>query len=92
MNTTMLAKRTRANQITIPKEVLRQAGLTDKDLYFDVVCDGGVIQLKPVEIEERIPPQAYAALLDSAFTKERGDVAASSRQAGRVLQKRSKKR
>lgn len=88
----MLAKRTRGNQITIPKEVIRQAGLTDRDTYFDVVCDGGIIQLKPVQIEERIPPQVYAALLDDAFTKEDGDVAASSSQADGILAKRSKKR
>lgn len=88
----MLAKRTRGNQITIPKEIIRQAGLTDKDAYFDVVCDHGIIQLKPVEIEERIPPQAYEALLQSAFAEESGDETASSRDAEKVLGKRSKKR
>ena len=88
----MLAKRTRGNQITIPKEVIRQAGLTAKDTYFDVVCDGGVIQLKPVSIEERIPPQVYAALLKQAFTEEDGDVPADSNHASKVLAKRSKKR
>jgi len=86
----MLAKRTRGNQITIPREIVRQAGLTDKDVYFDVVCERGVIELKPVQIEERIPPQAYEALLDSAFRKEPGDAVASADEADRVLSKRSR--
>lgn len=88
----MLAKRTRGNQITIPKEIVRQARLREGDVYFDVVYENGVIQLHPVEVEERIPPQAYDALLGSAFKKEPGDVEASGGQADRVLSKRPKKR
>ncbi len=46
----MLAKRTYKNQITLPKEIVDQAGNSD---YFDVSYERGIILLKPVEIKTR---------------------------------------
>lgn len=88
----MLAKRTRGNQITIPKEIVREAGLEDGDLYFDVVYDGGAIRLTPVQIEEKIPPKAYEKVLKTAFRPDPGDVLAAGEKARDVLAKRAKKR
>ena len=59
----MLVKRTRGNQVSIPKQILKEAGITERDLYFDVAHRAGVIHLKPVTIEEKIPDRAYEALL-----------------------------
>ena len=88
----MLAKLTRGNQITIPKQIMRQAHLKEGKDYLDVSYDDGVILLKPVEIEERVPPKAYEKLLSSAFTQEPGDLLVSDKDAGSVLPKRSRKR
>lgn len=46
----MLAKRTYKNQITIPKEVLRDFSGVD---YFDVSARGGEIVLRPVTVAPR---------------------------------------
>lgn len=88
----MLAKRTRGNQITIPKEIVREAGLEDGDLYFDVVYDGGAIRLIPVEIKAKFPQRAYEKVSEGAFQKEAGDILAVDQSARDVLGKRPKKR
>ena len=59
----MLVKRTRGNQVSIPKRVLEQAGVGEQDRYFDVEYRGGLICLKPVTVEEKIPDRAYEELL-----------------------------
>ena len=59
----MLVKRTRGNQVSLPKRVLEQAGVDEEDRYFDVQYHGGLICLKPVTIEEKIPDRAYEELL-----------------------------
>ena len=46
----MLAKRTSKNQITIPKEIVAQAGEVE---YYDVFYRDGEIVLKPVEVRTR---------------------------------------
>lgn len=43
----MLAKKTFKNQITIPKEIVQQAGDVE---YYDVFYRDGEIVLKPVEL------------------------------------------
>ena len=59
----MLVKRTRGNQVSIPKRVLDQAGVEEGDRYFDVEYRGGLICLKPVTVEDKIPDHAYEELL-----------------------------
>lgn len=86
----MLAKLTRGNQLTIPKEIIRLAGLKEGNDYLDVVYENGIIQLKPVEIEERIPSSVYENLIESAFTVEDGDITAEEKEAD-ILSKRRKK-
>jgi len=46
----MLAKRTYKNQITLPKAIAEQFPKTE---YFDVVCKGEVIVLRPVDVTPR---------------------------------------
>ena len=69
----MLVKRTRGNQVSLPKQVLKEAGITDGDRYFDVVYRGGLICLKPVTVEDKIPDRAYEELLQWAGKTEPGD-------------------
>ena len=88
----MLAKLTRGNQLTIPKDIVERVHLQAGRDYLDVTYLQGVIILKPVDIEERIPPEAYDALLKDAFTVKPGDIVADERTADRVLKKRIKKR
>jgi hypothetical protein len=69
----MLVKRTRGNQVSLPKRVLEQAGIGDEDWYFDVEYRDGLICLRPVTVEEKIPDRAYEELLRWAKTTEPGD-------------------
>lgn len=85
-----LLKFTRGNQLTIPQEIIRQAGLEPTKDYLSVEYLKGVIVLKPVEIEERIPSQVYEKLLDHVFDAEEGDIITGPREAGKVLRKRKK--
>ena len=59
----MLVKRTRGNQASIPKRILEAAGVADGDRYFDVDYRQGLICLKPVTLEDKIPDRAYEELL-----------------------------
>ena len=88
----MLAKLTRGNQLTIPKGVIEQAHLKVGRDYLDVVYTHGVIVLKPVDVEERVPQEAYEALLKDAFIVKSGDVVSDERTADAVLKRRMKKR
>ena len=88
----MLAKLTRGNQLTIPKRVIEQAHLKVGRDYLDVVYTHGVIVLKPVDVEERVPPEAYEVLLKDAFVVKPGDVVSDERTADAVLKRRMKKR
>ena len=69
----MLVKRTRGNQVSIPKRILEVAGIGNEDRYFDVQYRGGLICLKPVTVEEKIPDRAYEELLRWAGKTEPGD-------------------
>ena len=55
-----LIKRSRKNQVVIPKDILEQAGMTPEDTYLKVDYDTrlGVIILRPISIEEKIPAAA----------------------------------
>ena len=88
----MLAKLTRVNQLTIPKAIVKKVHLQAGRDYLDVAYLNGVILLKPVDLEERVPPESYEALLKDAFAVKPGDIVADERTAGSVLRKRAKKR
>lgn len=88
----MLAKLTRGNQLTIPKDIVKRTHLQAGRDYLDVTYLRGVIILKPVDVEERFPTESYEALLKEAFTIKPGDVVADERTADHVLKKRVKKR
>ena len=88
----MLVKRTRGNQVSIPKRILAAAGIEEGDRYFDVQYRGGVICLKPISIEEKIPDRAYEELLRWAQKTEPGDkVFQSGREAVEHIRRLVKK-
>lgn len=88
----MLAKLTRGNQLTIPKRIIEQAHLAAGRDYLDVTYLNGAILLKPIDVEDRVPPEAYEALLKEAFQVQPGDIVADAAKAAAVLQKRMKRR
>lgn len=88
----MLAKLTRGNQLTIPKDIVDRIHLQAGRDYLDVTYLHGVIILKPVDVEERIPPESYEAFIKDALTIKSGDIVADERTADTVLKKRIKKR
>jgi len=77
----MLTKRTRGNQITIPKEIVSKARLKETDKYFDIVYEHGVILIKPVEIEDRIPPESYEKLIRRGLKREPGDISSKDKHS-----------
>ena len=88
----MLAKLTRGNQLTIPKEIVDRIRLQAGRDYLDVTYLNGVIVLQPVDVEERIPPEAYERFIKDALTIRPGDIVADARTADHVLKRRIKKR
>ena len=88
----MLAKLTRGNQLTIPKDIVDRIRLQAGRDYLDVAYLNGVIVLKPVDVEERVPPESYERFLKDVLTIRAGDVVADERTADNVLKRRIKKR
>ncbi len=74
----MLVKRSRKNQVAIPKSVLERAGLGPEDVYFTVGYEQGAIVLRPVEIEEKVPADAVARFKTRVLKGQPGDRAFSS--------------
>ena len=88
----MLVKRTRGNQVSIPKRILEAAGVAENDRYFDVDYRHGMICLKSVTVEGKISDRAYEELLRWAAKTHPGDkVFRSSREAVDYLRKIAKK-
>ena len=88
----MLAKVTRGNQVTIPKEIVKQAHIQNGNDYVDVSYEHGVIFLKPVNVEERVPDEVYEKLLRKVQIREKDDHTFSSTEdAITFLKKRAKK-
>ncbi len=69
----MLVKRSRKNQVALPKVILERAGLGPDDVYFQVDYTHGVIILRPVEIEARIPPEALERFKVKTLKGHAGD-------------------
>ena len=92
----MLVKRTAKNQFTLPKAILKIAGVSDQDEYFDAEYDTRRhrIYLKPVRvvIEETIPKEALGRFRKEALTIRPGDkVFASGEEAEKFFKSRLKK-
>lgn len=88
----MLVKRTRGNQVSIPKRVLDQAGVGEDDRYFNVEYRGGLICLKPVTVEDKVPDRSYEELLRWARKTEPGDrTFRTGREAVEYLRRIAKK-
>ena len=77
----MLVKRSRKNQVALPKALLERAGLGPEDVYFSVVYKAGAIILRPVDIEEKIPPEALARFRAKVLKGQPGDRTFSSMEA-----------
>lgn len=87
----MLSKLTRGNQITIPKPIVESAGLKVGRDYVDVEYARGIIYLKPVDIEKRIPKEDLEKLKKKALKEEKADVTLLAKEAEGFLAQRSKK-
>ena len=88
----MLAKVTRGNQITIPKEIVEKAHLKEASPYLEVDYTQGVITLKPVVVEERIAPEQFEKFQTGVLKREKGDLRFESVEEGiRHFRKRLKK-
>ena len=88
----MLSKLTRANQITIPKAIVAKIGLHAGSDYFEIGYQDGIIYLKPVSIEERIPKEALEKIKKNALEEHEGDITLSAKEAEGFLVKRARKR
>ncbi len=88
----MLSKLTRANQITIPKAIVTKIGLHAGSDYFEIGYQDGIIYLKPVTIEERLPKEFLEKLKKKALEEEKGDITLSDRGAEGFLAKRAKQK
>ncbi len=92
----MLVKRTSKNQFTLPKALLKAAGIEEKDHYFDAKYDERrhIIFLKPVQVivEETIPQKTLEKFEEEALKEKPGDEIFSSRkEADAFLRQRMKK-
>ncbi len=77
----MLVKRSRKNQVALPKALLERAGLGPEDVYFSIAYQAGAIILRPVDIEEKIPPEALARFRAKVLKGQPGDRTFSSMEA-----------
>lgn len=68
-----------------------QARLKQGNDYLDIEYSDGLICLKPVELEERIPPEALEKFQSQATKMERGDILLKDQEAEGFLKKRAKK-
>lgn len=84
----MLSKITRGNQVTIPKAIMKRTGLKASGDYVDIEYKNGIIYLKPVEIEERIPREVWEKFEEKALKHEKGDLTLSPQEAKNFLAKR----
>ena len=90
----MLTKRTRGNQITLPKHLIEEARLSEEDVYFDITYKNGVFSLKPVSvrIEDKISDEAFATFARLALKKAKGDrTFSNASEAEKFLRRRIRK-
>ena len=86
----MLAKVTRGNQVTIPKDIVKKANLKQGRDYVNVEYVDGVICLKPIDIEERISDETYERFIKKATRLEESGRPLFPKEAETFLKKRAK--
>ena len=74
----MIVKRSGRNQVAIPKKLIRQAGLDEHDVFFDMEYAGGCFILKPLQFEEKISREALERFKAKTLVREPGDRTFSS--------------
>ena len=74
----MIIKRSGRNQVAIPKKLIQQAGLSERDVFFDIEYASGRFILKPLEFEEKIPREALERFKAKTLKREPGDQIFSS--------------
>lgn len=89
-----LIKRSKKNQVVLPKTILEQAGMGEGDAYLKVEYDQtlGAIVLRPVAIEEKIPSEALERFERSVLKGQRGDRRFPSMDAALTHLRRTHKR
>lgn len=66
----VVIKKTRANQVTLPRELLRRGHL-DQQVYFQADLRGGVIYLLPLRTEAPLSSEEETAFLKKLRVLER---------------------
>ncbi len=74
----MIVRRSGRNQVAIPKKLIQKAGLSARDVFFDIEYAGGYFILKPVEFEEKIPPEVLERFKANTLKREPGNQSFSS--------------
>lgn len=86
-----IVKRSSKNQVAIPQELIRRAGLSKDDVWFAIEYRQGAFWLKPVEFEEKIPVEQIETFERKTRQAEKGDVLLGSEKAfHRFLAKRKR--
>lgn len=88
----LLTKLTRGNQVTLPKVIVEKARLKKGEDFFYVEYINGSIILKPIDIEERIPPETFEKFIKGNLKIEKEDVLLKSDKSNKFLENRIKKR
>ena len=86
----VLVKRSQKNQVAIPKAILARAGLGPEDVYFRIGYRDGTITLQPVDVEDKIPPEALARFEAKVLKGQRGD--RSFRSMGELIKDLKRRR
>ena len=74
----MIVKRSGRNQVAIPKKLIQQAGLSERDLFFNIEYAAGCFILKPLEFEEKIPREVLDRFKTKTLDLKPGDQAFST--------------
>ncbi len=77
----LLVKKSSKNQIALPKAILERAGVGPEDAYFTVDYVQGAITLRPVEVHEKLSPEALARFEARVLKREPGDRVYGSMEA-----------
>ena len=88
----LLTKLTRGNQVTIPKVIVEKAGFKKGEDFFYVEYTNGSIILKPIDIEERIPPETFERFIKKNLKTEKEDVLLKPDKSNKFLENWIKKR
>jgi AbrB family looped-hinge helix DNA binding protein len=88
----MIVKLTRSNQFTIPKGIIKKLKLKPGKDYLNVEYADGIIYVVPVDLEERISPEAFEKFQEKALKIEKGDFVLSEKEAKNFLNSKIKEK